>query len=276
MATQPGSPENTRHSPNGSNSDQNNTVQNGESYKPGNIRVDTGAVPAVRTWTQADRHAADTQMRTQAMEELMKSWMDRLKLITVITTFFAATEAQMLGITTPSDDDIHKTSVWPIAQRVANTSFASALVIHLCAAIISFLAAFFLVRHRLKEASKEEMEAEMKAEAHAAGGDKPSEHSTRLISANPHVVEMGPFHHGEPPTRLVQLLHVLCMWFVVLGFAFALAGTEAYTWDRLSTGASAFVSACMGVCWLAAIATVMIACVRGLTSHGSASRYLPV
>ncbi|KAF9485983.1 hypothetical protein BDN70DRAFT_870466 [Pholiota conissans] len=109
-----------------------------------------------RRLTQQDQDEEDNQKRREALRDLVESWMDRLQLISVITTFFASTEASMLSISAPSSDG---TSLSIIAQ-VANIGIIGSLVVHSSAAIISFLAAFFLIRYKLKVASSEEKEAE--------------------------------------------------------------------------------------------------------------------
>ncbi|KAH9920903.1 uncharacterized protein B0H18DRAFT_1022596 [Fomitopsis serialis] len=224
-------------------------AQNGAPGQDG-VHMQTGVQP-VRNWTQTDQDETDAENRKNAMKELVKSWMDRLQLISVITTFFAATETQLLVITTPVDDDTPESRT----RSAANAILAGALVIHLCAAIISFLAAFFLVRYRLKEAAKEEI----KIETGITPTSSKSALKTGIWTANPHLEEMGPFRRGGPPTRLLEHLHTLCMWLAVVGFALALAGALCYTWARLSRSASIFASACMAVSWFAALGAVFIA-----------------
>ncbi|THH28910.1 hypothetical protein EUX98_g5292 [Antrodiella citrinella] len=154
-----------------------------------------------RQWTQEDQDETDAQSRKKAMKDLVQSWMDRLQLISVITTFFAATEAQLLGITVPSDDG---TPLRPVEQA-ANAGLAGALVIHVFAAILSFFAAFFLIRYRLREAKREESKVE-------EGSPEKSTDSHNIFSANPHLEPFGPFHRGNPPTHLLENCHTLCMW----------------------------------------------------------------
>ncbi|THH21062.1 hypothetical protein EUX98_g8456, partial [Antrodiella citrinella] len=122
------------------------------------------------SWSVVDKS------RKKAMKDLVQSWMDRLQLISVITTFFAATEAQLLGITVPSDDG---TPLRPVEQA-ANAGLAGALVIHVFAAILSFFAAFFLIRYRLREAKREESKVE-------EGSPEKSTDSHSIFSANPHL-----------------------------------------------------------------------------------------
>ncbi|TFY50223.1 hypothetical protein EVG20_g11646, partial [Dentipellis fragilis] len=105
--------------------------------------------------TQQDQDKDDDTARKKALKELVQSWMDRLQLISLITTFFAATEAQLLGSTTPNPDG-------PVSRTLiaSNAGLVAALVLHVFAAIVSFLAAFYLIRYKVKEATVEELKAE--------------------------------------------------------------------------------------------------------------------
>ncbi|GJJ08614.1 hypothetical protein Clacol_002833 [Clathrus columnatus] len=91
--------------------------------------------------------------RGKAIRDLEQSWMDRLQLVSVVTTFFAATEAQMLSITTPNNS-AHTT----VILNTANASLAGALLFH------AFAAGFALVRFRLQEAKHEECNADVRSE----------------------------------------------------------------------------------------------------------------
>ncbi|KAJ7188701.1 hypothetical protein C8R46DRAFT_28321 [Mycena filopes] len=79
--------------------------------------------PKMRS-AQSTQNAEDEKARRQAAKDLAQSWMDRLQLISVITTFFASTEAGMLQVTGLSDS---------ASVQVANASFTGALVLHIWA-----------------------------------------------------------------------------------------------------------------------------------------------
>ncbi|KAF9529690.1 hypothetical protein CPB83DRAFT_851982 [Crepidotus variabilis] len=115
-------------------------------------------VPLKRYHTQAQQDEADDEQRREAMRDLVESWMDRLQLISVITTFFASTEASLLSITAPTSVNTSKDGL-TTAGQIANVGLVGALVVHTNAAIISFLAAFFLIRYKLRVAKKEEKDA---------------------------------------------------------------------------------------------------------------------
>jgi len=112
--------------------------------------------------TQAEQNAADEETRRKVTDDLVQSWEDRLQQISVITTFFASIEAGLLTMTTP----ISITDMKGVA-KASNTFLVGALVLHVYAAILSFLAGFLLTGFKLAEANQEEAKIE-DAEAMAA------------------------------------------------------------------------------------------------------------
>ncbi|KAG1860849.1 hypothetical protein F4604DRAFT_1131027 [Suillus subluteus] len=113
-----------------------------------------------RKRTQKDQDKADEKARKRAMTNLVNSWQERLQLISVITTFFASIEAGML---VPVNTDPNAVNALPGLLKAANAGFLGALIMHVYAAVLSFLAAFLLIRYKLKEASNEELFAEGRA-----------------------------------------------------------------------------------------------------------------
>ncbi|KAJ6593459.1 hypothetical protein B0H19DRAFT_1090392 [Mycena capillaripes] len=174
--------------------------------------------------------------------------MDRLQLISVITTFFASTEAGMLQVTSPGGNE-------DAGSQVANSAFLGALVLHSWAAIISFMGAFFLVRYNLKEAKEEQNEADV------SGPANPPSHSQGrartegslfvqpVWTTNPHLEQIGPFQR-KPPTHLLSRCHNLCILLTFIGFGMALLGILAFAWAQnpVSVGVVTSVStaACFG------------------------------
>ncbi|KAI5890211.1 uncharacterized protein SCHCODRAFT_02631151 [Schizophyllum commune H4-8] len=163
----------------------------------GAARLDLNRVQQ-RRQTQEEQDQEDDRERKKAMKELVQSWMDRLQLISVITTFFASTEAGLLQVVAPSDP-----SDMSATESAANAGVLGALVLHTNAAILSFLASFLLVRYKVEEAKKEEMKIEYAASDHDhsdAGSehpDAPSYEGTD-IEKGPVTIEMTA---SEPSTK---------------------------------------------------------------------------
>ena len=130
-------------------------------------------------------------------------------------------------------------------DQAANAALAGALVIHVFAAIISFLAAFFLIRYKLSVAKREERKVE---------GGAGTLSSSSVWSATPYLEQVGPFRRGAPPTHLLDHCHSLCMWLSAIGFALAIAGVMCFAWSRLALSASVFASVCCAACLVSGFA----------------------
>lgn len=195
----------------------------------------------------------------------------------------------MLQVTAPGGpgDD------YPVILQVANASFLGATVLHswagtyflqcanvagalinFCAAIVSFLAAFVLVRYKLKEATKEEH----KAEASGKGGmvsNGPMSHSpdtekntdahnkSRRItsepavhSCDPRLEQYGPFNR-QPPIHLLERCHTICMTSATVGFVLGLLAFVAYSWNSQGTAVGAFTSTIMALCLTGTLLSIL-------------------
>ncbi|KAH9944584.1 hypothetical protein B0H21DRAFT_694894 [Amylocystis lapponica] len=195
---------------------------------------------SARKWTQEDQDEHDAEARKKAMKDLIQSWQDRLQLISVITTFFAAVEGQLLGVATPDPRTFNESS--RIVQT-ATAALTGALVVHL-----------FAGKYKLEEAKREEQKVE------AGFTPVSSESHTHTVwSTNPHLAQVGPFRRGHPPTTLLDHCHTLCMVLSAIGFLLALAGVLCYTWARLPRSVSIFATVCMGVCWIGSLCAIFAA-----------------
>ncbi|KAJ7099555.1 hypothetical protein B0H15DRAFT_552293 [Mycena belliarum] len=209
-----------------------------------------------RNRSQGAQANQDTQVdkaRRQAAKDLTQSWMDRLQLISVITTFFASTEAGMLQVTTLNGGDTHTSG----SSQLVNSAFLAALVLHIWAAILSFMGAFFLVRYNIKEA-KEEQRQVSPAAASPVSDDHDYDHDhvqpnpltrPQPVWTNPHLEQIGPFQR-KPPTHLLSRVHNLCILLTFAGFGLALLGILAFAWaeNPISVGIVTSIStaACIG------------------------------
>ncbi|KDQ52838.1 hypothetical protein JAAARDRAFT_445151 [Jaapia argillacea MUCL 33604] len=217
-----------------------------------------------RPKTQEEQDHDDEAAKKKAMKELVQSWMDRLQLISLITTFFASVESQLIGSTVPSTPDGGS-----VTLQIANAGLMGALVMHSSAAIISFLAAFLLIRFKFMEAKKEEAKVEggvvqspvdleknggAEGIEHAGVSQRsnvkaPKSHPTEppLFSSDPHLETVGLFR-AQPQTHLLSRCHSLCIWLATGGFILALVGIIAMSWSLMPRSVGVFSSACMAVC----------------------------
>ena len=119
------------------------------------------------------------------------------------------------------------------------------------AAILSFVAAFFLVRFRYKEASHEEMKIESIENPEASKEKDPKEESAlnKIFTTNPHLEAVGPLGRwGQPPTHLLDRCHTLAMTLALLGFILAMIGIVCLVWVNLPLSSSIASMALLGLC----------------------------
>ena len=155
-------------------------------------------------------------------------------------------------------------------------------------AIISFLAAFALIRYKLKEAKKEELKVEgfayaspISAEAQSIAqegtDDKPScsdpklsnhpstvdladptfppilsHHYTPInipiFTTDPHLEQVGPFRTRQPPTGLLERAHTLCISMATVGFVLIMIGIVFWVWAQLPRSVSVAATAVVVMC----------------------------
>ncbi|TFK50986.1 hypothetical protein OE88DRAFT_1660161 [Heliocybe sulcata] len=244
-------------------------------YYEGELHPRRESAQPSRQRTQEDQDKADGEARKKAVKDLVQSWMDRLQLISVITTFFASVESQLVGNTIPSNGS------GPASRtlQAANSGLMGALVMHSFAAILSFLGAFILVRYKVKEAKKEEIKAEggqpttvtsspvdlEKAAQSASQPQMPPSNHTQTPGApsempdifcrDPRLVQVGPFSR-QPPIKILERVHSLCLWTSAVGFVLALMGILCFSWSVMPRSVSVVSSACLAVCVLGSAITL--------------------
>jgi len=192
-------------------------------------------------WSQVDQDNYDEEARHQARESLTQSWKDRLSAISLITTFFAATEAQLLSGTTPGSTSN--------LESAAGAGLVGALVIHSFAAIISFLAAFFLISYTIHEAVHElqlEFEPSSNTQYHHARERSVTKHDTR-------VVQVCRFDSTLPPVRLLERCNNLCMVLTATGFILEIMAILCLAWDKMGVGVSSLATALTLFCIIASL-----------------------
>lgn len=240
-------------------------------------------VPPPRKRTQREQDKEDEKARKRAMNNLVNSWQERLQLISVITTFFASIEAGML---VPVNTDPNAAYASPGLLKTANAGFLGALIMHVYAAVLSFLAAFLLIRYKLKEASNEELFAEGRAkgfnivaspvngsfqvkdiERDAQDNDSqiPDLKNNTDTKYDPPALQRVGSTPAEPPifardphleqvgfwsptisSHLLSRVHTLCILLAVVGFMLAIMGVMTYAWALQSKEVSIFVTVCFG------------------------------
>jgi len=86
----------------------------------------------------------------KAIMNIVQLWLDRLQLISLITTFFASVDGTLLSFTISlTRITSNDTKDWSNTVQLMNASLAGALIFHVCAAITSFIGSFVLIRFKL-------------------------------------------------------------------------------------------------------------------------------
>jgi len=231
----------------------------GETSNSGN--GSTNGFVVAKKQSQKDQEDADNEKQQEAMSTLIQTWIDSLQLITVITTFFVATEASFLVISIPSRTD----PALSIAGRVSNIGLMSALVIHCHSAVISFVGAFCLIRYKLDFVQKNEEKIEKQLFNSTSKFDSdtvrgrvsPPSGDQITWSTNPHLVQVGPFQ-GPPPSLLLARCHLLCVFLSFIGLVLAIMGVVSMAWDRLPLVVSIFPIIWSGLSLFAALMIIII------------------
>jgi len=138
--------------------------------------------------------ADDDDATRKAILEVVQVWLDRLQLISVITTFFASIDGLLLGFMTNTIRlGVVSVSTWSNATQLMTASMTGALVFHVCAAITSFIGSFVLIRYKLLDAKKHEHTVERTASG--------SNYTTPSAPEKPHLVHANTISASAVPTR---------------------------------------------------------------------------
>ncbi|KAI0089186.1 hypothetical protein BDY19DRAFT_944620 [Irpex rosettiformis] len=88
--------------------------------------------------------------KRKAVLNVVQVWLDRLQLISTITTFFAGIDGTILSFAIAlSHASVIPMDQWSTSVSVLMASLVGSLIFHTCAAITSFTASFVLIRYRL-------------------------------------------------------------------------------------------------------------------------------
>ncbi|CAL1711400.1 unnamed protein product [Somion occarium] len=98
----------------------------------------------------------------KAVMEIVQVWLDRLQLISIITTFFASIDGLLLGFSSNiAQLGVKDVFEWDNSLQLMMASFSGALIFHVCSAITSFTGSFILIRFKLLDAKQHEHEIEV-------------------------------------------------------------------------------------------------------------------
>jgi len=115
--------------------------------------------PAPREFAAASS-SNDDDAKRQAVLAVVSIWLNRLALISGITSFFASIDSLLFSLASAAmhvgDPDLND---WSATDKLCVACFAGALILHVCSAIVAFLGSFVLVRLQLIDADDQERDA---------------------------------------------------------------------------------------------------------------------
>ncbi|KAK7691793.1 hypothetical protein QCA50_005196 [Cerrena zonata] len=104
---------------------------------------------------------AEDDATRKAVLEVVQVWLDRLQLISVITTFFSSIDGLLLGFSANiAQLGVRDVREWNASTKLMVAALSGALIFHVCAAITSFTGSFILIRYKLLDADLHEHEVE--------------------------------------------------------------------------------------------------------------------
>ncbi|KAI0919055.1 hypothetical protein AcV5_002069 [Taiwanofungus camphoratus] len=106
------------------------------------------------SYHESGRDTNDDAVR-QAILAVVQVWLNRLHLISTITTFFASIDALLFSLASAATHVGERTYTgWSPIDQLTSASLAGALIFHVCSAIVAFVGSFVLIRLQLIDADQ--------------------------------------------------------------------------------------------------------------------------
>lgn len=228
----------------------------------------------------------------RAIKHVVDSWQERLQLISVITTFFASVEAGLLVNGMPANPSDMRNNL----LKSSNAGFLGGLIMHVFAAILSFVAAFMLNEYKLETATYEELilegmtgttgfrgffrKKDLEHGLQALATEKEPASATLVGQTTPNATTKGsdrgsqelrhqtidPVAHLEDVSlqwaqshsvALFRNIHALCIVLACIGFVFTITGIVLYAWAVQPWEVGVVTSVCFGACVLAVALSII-------------------
>jgi len=205
------------------------------------------------------KNAATTAGETSA---LVDAWMHRLQMLTLVTTFLASIDGELFTLTNTSSQVTVDASLG--SQEFVYACFSGALIFHVCAAILGYVASFALIRYELihvevPSGTESNVQGELASSSEARHGVSP-----RLLTPPPFDIVKTPFQTPQmrleahsrtftPPLALLARCYYTTLVLSSVGFIAALLGITTYAWKGLQQTVGIFTTACLGISVLAGV-----------------------
>ncbi|KAH7905329.1 hypothetical protein BJ138DRAFT_1118568 [Hygrophoropsis aurantiaca] len=194
---------------------------------------------------------------------LVSAWQDRLQVLTVVTTFLASMDGQLFSLTTLPSNISHDPPT--ACQELVYASLSGALIFHICASILGYLASFALIKYTIIEASAPDEDDKLGGILSSPSSNPHITNDTVSVSptkTRKHIVlesrhPLNGFrssafasannHKPVPPIALLTRCYYTTLALTAVGFILALLGILSYIWAGLMMPVGIFSTACLGV-----------------------------
>ncbi|KAG1900972.1 uncharacterized protein F5891DRAFT_1188069 [Suillus fuscotomentosus] len=215
----------------------------------------------VRVMTRNDSKNATTVSGDSSA--LVAVWMQRLQMLTLITTFLASIDGDLFVLTSTSSQTTLD------AQEFIYACFTGALVFHICAAILGYVASFALIQYQIGDVAPSDTKNTEVGEFSNPGLYQPEiMHGTQrmLITIPPFDgLLQTPLNSGIqvrsrtsiPPLDLLTRCYFTTLALGSVGFILVLLGIAGYAWVILRQVVGIFTVVCLGVSIVASVWAVL-------------------
>ncbi|KAG2109356.1 uncharacterized protein F5147DRAFT_692999 [Suillus discolor] len=190
--------------------------------------------------------------------------MQRIQTLTLITTFLTSVDGELFTLTSRSSQvTVHASLDF---QELVYACLAGALVFHVCASILGYIASFLLVRYKTIDAIPP---SDMKPDVLGKLPDTGSPHKSvngkqLLLTAIPPLYIVQSLlqipsgvrfqsRASTPPLNLLTRCYFTILALSGAGFVLALLGIATYTWFGLKRVVGIFTIACIGISLLSGV-----------------------
>ncbi|KAF8435130.1 hypothetical protein L210DRAFT_3551981 [Boletus edulis BED1] len=180
----------------------------------------------------------------QVNSDLFNAWMQRLQVLTVVTTFLASMDGELFALTALNTQIGH--SVSTTARELVYACLAGALIFHICATSgeddtkVGEILLFGLGTAQPQRLSQK-IVLEAVRPLHWLLGLLQCPERFRFLSVRSSQVS------SPPPLSLLTRCYYTTLCLTAAGFVLALTGILAYTWTGLRMSVGIFSTACLGV-----------------------------
>jgi len=193
----------------------------------------------------------------QINSDLVNLWTQRLQVLTVVTAFLAAMDGQLFTLSVLNTQI--GLPVGSTSREIVYSCLASALIFHICATLLSYVASFALIRYRVLEAVTEDgakvETAPYPAQPHPRKVVAEPVHPLQLFVNAIQPVESLRFfavfrsaRFNQPaPLALLTRCFLTTLILSALGFISAVSGILAYAWVGLPMVVGITSTVCVGV-----------------------------